>query len=206
MPGFALVWLLAAPSSWKRRLADLALAGGAMLAAAGWWVALVELWPASSRPYIGGSQDNSFLSVVFGYNGFGRLTGNETGSVVPGAAGRGPAGGMWGPTGLTRLFNDSFGGQIAWLLPAALILLVALLALTWRARRTDHLRASALIWGTWLVVTGLRHQPLPGDHPPVLHRRPRPGRGRPRRHRLGGAVAPAAQPDRRRRRCPPWWR
>ena len=33
------------------------------------------------RPYIGGSQDNSVLELVLGYNGLGRLTGDETGSV-----------------------------------------------------------------------------------------------------------------------------
>ena len=59
-----------------------------------------------------------------------------------------------GPTGITRLFNSSFGGQISWLLPAAFILMVALLVLT-IGGRTDRLRASTLIWGTWLVVTGL---------------------------------------------------
>ena len=69
-----------------------------MIVSAGWWVAIVELWPASSRPYIGGSQTNSVLELIFGYNGLGRLTGNETGSVVGGGQ-QGQAG-QWGPTGL----------------------------------------------------------------------------------------------------------
>ena len=42
---------------------------------------LVALWPAADRPYIGGSQNNSLWNLIFGYNGFGRLTGNEAGSV-----------------------------------------------------------------------------------------------------------------------------
>ena len=88
VPGFALVYLVAAPTSLRRRLWQLLAAGAALVVAAGWWVAIVELWPAASRPYIGGSQDNSVLELIFGYNGFGRLTGNETGSVVGG----GPAG------------------------------------------------------------------------------------------------------------------
>ena len=58
-----------------------------MVLAAGWWIAIVELWPASSRPYIGGSQDNSILELTLGYNGFGRLTGNEVGSVGGGGGG-----------------------------------------------------------------------------------------------------------------------
>ena len=104
-----------------------------------WWVAIVELWPASSRPYIGGSQHNSVLELVFGYNGFGRLTGNESGSVGGGPA---DAGGRWGPTGWLRMFNDSFGGQISWLMPAALLLLVAGLVWTLRRPRTDRTRAA----------------------------------------------------------------
>ena len=47
------------------------------------------------------------------------------------------------------------GSQISWLLPAALIMLAALLWLRWRAPRTDRARAAALLWGGWLVLTGL---------------------------------------------------
>ena len=54
-----------------------------MLASAGWWVAIVERVPESSRPYIGGSTTNSILELTLGYNGLGRLTGEETGAVVP---------------------------------------------------------------------------------------------------------------------------
>src|SRR3989440_2810310 len=103
LPAFGLVYLVAAPTSLRRRLGQLGLATLAMVAAAGWWVAIVALWPAASRPYIGGSQHNSILELTLGYNGFGRLTGDETGSV----------GGMngWGATGITRLFGAEIGGQ-----------------------------------------------------------------------------------------------
>jgi 4-amino-4-deoxy-L-arabinose transferase-like glycosyltransferase len=150
MPVFALVYLLAGPPKFWRRFWQLAAGGVALLAASGWWVAIVELWPASSRPYIGGSQNNSVLNLVFGYNGFGRITGNETGSVGGGAAG---TAGRWGPTGWNRLWQSEWGGQIAWLVPAALILLVAGLVLTARRPRTDRTRAAFLLWGGWLVVT-----------------------------------------------------
>jgi len=153
VPGFAFVYLLAAPAGTGRRVRQLLLAGAASLLSAGWWVVAVELWPASSRPYIGGSQDNSLLNLIFGYNGFGRITGTETGSVV-GGGGAGAAG-AWGPTGLTRLFGAEMGAQISWLLPAALILGGATLWLLRRARRTDGRRAAVLLWGSWLVVTGL---------------------------------------------------
>jgi 4-amino-4-deoxy-L-arabinose transferase-like glycosyltransferase len=151
VPVFGAVYLVTADTSVRRRILQLLGAGVALVVASGWWVAAVELTPAADRPYIGGSQTNSLLNLIFGYNGFGRITGNESGSV-----GGSPGGtGMWGPTGITRLFTADFGGQIAWLIPAALILLVAMLWFSRRAPRTDQRRAQVLMWGGWLVVTGL---------------------------------------------------
>ncbi len=151
-PAFALVYLVCAPTTFRRRFVQSVWAFLALVTSAGWWVAIVELWPASSRPYIGGSQDNSVLELIWGYNGLGRLTGNETGS-VGGGGGGGNGGSMWGPTGWSRMFNDSFGAQASWLLPAALAFLVLGLILRGRAPRTDRSRAAYLLWGGWLVVT-----------------------------------------------------
>jgi 4-amino-4-deoxy-L-arabinose transferase-like glycosyltransferase len=151
LPAFGLVYVLAGPPRLARRVGDVVVLGVTTLAAGGWWVAVVQLWPASSRPYIGGSQNNSFWNVLFGYNGFGRLTGNESGSVGGGQG----ATGRWGPTGLTRMFNPQFGGQISWLLPAALLLLAGGLVFTVRRARTDRTRAALGLWGGWLIVTGL---------------------------------------------------
>ncbi|WP_250283660.1 MULTISPECIES: glycosyltransferase family 39 protein [unclassified Frankia] len=151
VPVFAATYLLAAPISLRRRIGRLLLSGVAMFVAAGWWVAAVELWPKGSRPYVGGSQNNSILNLIFGYNGFGRLNGNEAGSV----GGGGGTGGRWGETGLTRMFNTEMGGQISWLIPAALIIMVAVIAMRGRAPRTDRTRAALLLWGGWLVVTGV---------------------------------------------------
>ncbi|MFD0148848.1 ArnT family glycosyltransferase [Streptomyces sp. NPDC055721] len=152
LPPLALVYVACAPGGFGKRLGRLALGGLAMIVSAGWWVALVELWPAASRPYVGGSQNNSFLELTFGYNGLGRINGNETGSVGGGGRGGGQGGG-WGETGIGRMFNDSIGGQISWLLPAALILLVAGLVVTWRAPRTDTARSAFLVWGGSLLIT-----------------------------------------------------
>ncbi|MCF3147591.1 ArnT family glycosyltransferase [Streptomyces platensis] len=156
LPPLAVVHACCAPVALRRRFGQLLLAGLAIVVSAGWWVALVELWPAASRPYIGGSQHNSFLELTFGYNGFGRITGNETGSV--GGGGGRPGGGGWGETGLTRLFSSDMGGQISWLLPAALILLVAGVTVLWRARRAVDgeqagQRAEFLVWGGALLTT-----------------------------------------------------
>ncbi|HVV30640.1 MAG TPA: glycosyltransferase family 39 protein [Mycobacteriales bacterium] len=154
VPAFVLAYLIAAPHGVGSRLRALVAGGGALLVAALWWPVLASLVPAADRPYIGGSQDNSIWNLIFGYNGFGRLTGNESGSVGGGGAGPGGAG-MWGPTGWTRLFNDEFGGQASWLIPAALVVLSGGVALTWRRGRTDRTRAALVLWGGWLLVTGL---------------------------------------------------
>jgi 4-amino-4-deoxy-L-arabinose transferase-like glycosyltransferase len=91
VPAFAAAYLIAAPVPLRRRLWQLGAGGAAMLVAAGWWVALVELWPASARPYIGGSTNNSILELVFGYNGLGRLTGSGAGAGAARASAEHPA-------------------------------------------------------------------------------------------------------------------
>ena len=152
LPGFALAYLVAGPRGLGKRTLQVLAGGAAVLVATGWWVAAVMLTPAADRPYIGGSTSNNILGLTFGYNGFGRLDGNETGSVGFGGHGVAATGGS---SGLTRLFASDMGGQISWLLPAALIALVAVLWGTRRAPRTDRIRAAALVWGGWLLVTGV---------------------------------------------------
>jgi 4-amino-4-deoxy-L-arabinose transferase-like glycosyltransferase len=149
LPPFALVWLVAAPGGIGRRLWQLAAGAGALVLASGWWVAAVELTPAGSRPYIGGSSNNSVLDLIFGYNGLDRLSASGTG---PGGGG---GGGFSGSAGISRLFNDQMGGQIAWLLPLAAAGLAAGL---WSRRgtpRTDRRRAAYLLWGGWALVHAL---------------------------------------------------
>ena len=150
LPGFLAMYAVAAPVAGWRRVRHLLAAFAAMVVAGGWWVAIVELWPAGSRPFIGGSQTNSVLELIFGYNGFGRLTGEETGS-VGGAGGRFSG---WGSTGIGRLFTSSYGGQAAWLIPAALAMIGVLLWVSRRGSRTDLTRAAVIGWGGWLLVTG----------------------------------------------------
>ncbi|MFE3293796.1 glycosyltransferase family 39 protein [Rhodococcus sp. NPDC059234] len=179
VPPLALTYLLFGPPRLGRRIAQLFAALAAMVVAAGWWLLAVELWPTNSRPWIGGSQENSILELTFGYNGLGRLNGNERGSVgggrsfgalaeataggaSPGAAmpgglppGGPGGGGMWGSTGITRMFESAQGGQIAWLIPAALILGVLGIVLRGRVARIDPKRATFVLFGTWLLTTGL---------------------------------------------------
>jgi 4-amino-4-deoxy-L-arabinose transferase-like glycosyltransferase len=145
LPAFALVYLVAAPVRVRRRLWQLGLAGAALLVSGGWWVVLVELWPASARPYIGGSANDSILQLIFGYNGLDR---------VSSSGGFGSGADFSGAAGILRLFNSQLGGQISWLLPAAVIALVAGGVWTARRPRTDRTRAALLLWGFWLIVGG----------------------------------------------------
>ena len=148
IPALAGVYLVAAPANLPRRLLQVGGAAVAVVVSGGWYLALVALWPAASRPYIGGSQTNSLLDLILGYNGFGRITGQEVGRV-----GGGP--GFNADAGALRLFFGDVGSEVAWLLPAALLALIGLLWLRRRMPRTDPQRAQVLLWGGWLVLTGL---------------------------------------------------
>jgi 4-amino-4-deoxy-L-arabinose transferase-like glycosyltransferase len=89
VPGIALAYLVCAPVPVRRRILQLALAGVAMGAVSFAWIVFVDSIPASKRPYVGSSTNNSELGLTFGYNGLGRVEGQLGGpnSVVvkPGA-------------------------------------------------------------------------------------------------------------------------
>lgn len=162
LPALGLAYLWAAPTSIGRRLAHLLGALGGIIVVAGSYIALFQLTPASERPYMAGSSTNSFLELTFGYNGLARITGSGEGlpSGAAGSAAAGPGGGFGGgnagfggAAGLLRMFGTSFGGEVSWLLPAALVLLVAGLCLTRREVRTSPSRAALILWGGWLLVT-----------------------------------------------------
>ena len=156
VPGFAVAYLWAGPPRLGRRIWQTVLMGAGIIVGAGWWILAAELTPAADRPYFGGSTNNNILQLAIGYNGLGRLDGNETGSIGAGMGGGGGQGTSFGgATGILRLFHSEFGGQISWLLPAALISLAAMLWVSRRAVRTDRTRAAALLWGGWVLVTGL---------------------------------------------------
>ena len=163
LPALVLVYAVFAGVAWRRRIWHLLGALAGLLVAAGWWLAIVMVWPAASRPYVGGSQHNSILELTLGYNGLGRLDGSETGSVGGGGSGGdfggGFGGGQWGATGVLRMFNSEVGGQVAWLLPAALALGIAALFFA-RGRRA--IQAGLTLWLGWLVVTALTFSLMAG--------------------------------------------
>lgn len=163
MPGLATAFLVAAPLGIWQRVGKLLTGALTMVVTAGSFMAMVSLWPADSRPYIGGSTDNSLLQLALGYNGLQRIAGGD-GMPGGGPGGPGGPGGSGAPAGanlffggdpgITRLFGASMGAEASWLLPAALIGLVAGLWFTRRTARTAGVRASLLLWGGWLLVTG----------------------------------------------------
>jgi len=174
VPGVALAYLVSSPGPVKRRIFDVLGAGGILLVSSFWWSTLHDLWPGK-KPYIGGSTDGTALNLIFGYNGFGRIFGESMGAGGAGGAGGfgggggagrgGGAGGGFsmmfgGSTGITRMFGAQVGGQISWLLPVALLVLVVV-AVTGVLRMRSRLpgnpmeRAGWFLWGSWLLVTML---------------------------------------------------
>jgi 4-amino-4-deoxy-L-arabinose transferase-like glycosyltransferase len=152
LPAFGLVYMVAAPTTLRRRLWQMLAGAAAIVVSCGWWVAIVALWPVGSRPMIDGSPDNNIFNLIFGYNGLGRIFGASG----PGGGGGGGGGASFsGPTGALRLLDSEMGAQASWLLPAALIALATGLWLSRRAPRTDRTRAALLLWGGWLLVSGV---------------------------------------------------
>jgi 4-amino-4-deoxy-L-arabinose transferase-like glycosyltransferase len=142
LPGMALAWLWVAPRGRIIALRQLLWAGAAMLAVALAWPVLVWLTPAASRPWISGTNDNSIWSLIWEYNGFGRLEGQTGGPASFGGGG----GTFGGETGVLRLLNESLGGQAGWLLGAALAGGIGIAALS-RLRRADPRTG-------WIIAVG----------------------------------------------------
>ncbi|NMO04776.1 phospholipid carrier-dependent glycosyltransferase [Gordonia sp. TBRC 11910] len=168
VPALALAYLIVAPTGLGRRVVHLLGAVAALVVSSGWYVLLTLWWPADSRPYLAGSTDNNFMNLVIGYNGLSRVLGRNHG----GGSHSGPTqaqiaefmkenggahgfGGMSSSAGITRLFTGEVGFEISWLLPAALVGLVAVLISRGRAPRTDLMRGGAIVFGGWMVINGL---------------------------------------------------
>ncbi|HUN77660.1 MAG TPA: glycosyltransferase family 39 protein [Solirubrobacteraceae bacterium] len=116
-------------------------AAGAALLVGGAWPALVELTPAADRPWISGTPNNTALSLIFEYNGLGRLEGQAGGPQALGGSNL-----FGGSTGPLRLLGEALGGQAGWLLGFALLSAVAILAAS-RLRRSDPRSG-------WLLAVG----------------------------------------------------
>ncbi|MGD0313098.1 MAG: glycosyltransferase family 39 protein [Acidimicrobiales bacterium] len=150
LPALGLFYLVAATGDGLRRLLRVGLMVVVAAAVSLSWMTVVTLIPAASRPYVDGSQHNSLFQQVFVYNGFGRLDQVSPNQQLSQSIGlRIP---LPPPAAWNRLLVGSFGRDIGWLLPAALILAVVGLVVTWRRPPRDLLRAGFVLWGTWLVA------------------------------------------------------
>ncbi|MFY9917831.1 MAG: glycosyltransferase family 39 protein [Mycobacterium sp.] len=143
LPAFAVTYLLLAPTSWRNRLFHLLGATAALVAAAGWWVLAVQLVPATARPYVGGSTDNTVLQLALGYNGMTRILGRQRWSRLGGG------------TGLRRLFTAEMANEISWLLPAALLAVAFGGYLLLRGRLGRGEKAALSMYAGWLLVSAL---------------------------------------------------
>lgn len=157
VPGIVLAWLWIAPRGRRVAVGQLAAFSGVAAVVGLAWPVLVWLTPAADRPWVSGTSDNSIWSLIFGYNGLGRLFGQSggpggTAGAGPGGGGGGMGGVFGGDTGPFRLLNSALGGQAGWLLGFALVAAIGLLVLT-RLRRDDA-RSGWLIavGGAWLVT------------------------------------------------------
>jgi 4-amino-4-deoxy-L-arabinose transferase-like glycosyltransferase len=181
LPALYLLYLLASPVSWWRRFVHLGIATAVLLGVSLSWAVVVDLTPADQRPYVGSSSNNSALDLAFGYNGATRLLGRGEGRpggegqfeqqapAVQGYAQEGPPGGQggqFGPggggpggvgengaAGPLRLLDEQLAGQIGWLLPLAI---VGLLAASWQRRPfrlpLDRRHGALVLWGMWLLT------------------------------------------------------
>jgi 4-amino-4-deoxy-L-arabinose transferase-like glycosyltransferase/putative flippase GtrA len=150
VPGIVAAWLWVAPRGRLAAARQLLAGGAAMVVVGGAWPLLMTLTPAADRPWISGTSDNSIWSLIFGYNGLGRIdgqAGGPAGAAGPGGGGGGGGGGFFGgSTGIFRLFNNALGGQAGWLLGVALVGGAGILVAS-RLRRTDARTG-------WLIATG----------------------------------------------------
>jgi 4-amino-4-deoxy-L-arabinose transferase-like glycosyltransferase len=153
LPAIALAYFWVAPRGRMRAVRQLFAAGGVMAVVALAWPLLVTLTPAADRPWISGTADNSIWSLIFGYNGLGRVAGQAGGPSALG--GGGGAGGVFGgPTGLFRLLESGLGDQAGWLLGFALVAAAALVVVS-RLRRSDARTGYAIAFGGALLTAAL---------------------------------------------------
>ena len=99
LPAMVLVYLVFAKPPIITRFLHVIFAGVIMTMSTLWWSVLVWLTPAGSRPWVGSTNDNNIWSLIFGYNGLGRLLGGRGGGGPGGSMP--PSGGMGGATAQT---------------------------------------------------------------------------------------------------------
>lgn len=97
LPAMFGLYFLFAPTPWLRRILNLAFAGALLVAISLAWGLAVDATPASVRPFVGSSTNNTVTELIIGHNGTARL-GQIAGvlglSGGPNTQGQPPAGGL----------------------------------------------------------------------------------------------------------------
>lgn len=144
VPALAITYLIYAQAPMVKRIGHLLLCATTALVTGGWWILLVAIWPAGSRPWIGSTANNSAWQVALGYNGIGRLTGNETSATGLSSG--------WHANNLQRMFGPEVGAEVMWLVPAAALLGMGGFWVARHTSRRDTIRAAIVMWLIWLMT------------------------------------------------------
>ncbi len=150
LPAIGLVFLVAAPLRLRKRILGLGVLAVLAAAVSLSWMLYVTAQPKDGRPYVDGSHNDSLFQQVFEYNGFGRLNQPSPNEVLFETIGLGHLPST--PEGWNRMLVGPFGEDTGWLIPASVVALGFGLVARRRRPRGDPLRASLLLWGTWLAV------------------------------------------------------
>jgi 4-amino-4-deoxy-L-arabinose transferase-like glycosyltransferase len=175
VPAFGLLYLLAAPTSIRKRVGHLGVALILLLVVSFSWALAVDLTPASQRPHVGSTQDNSEIGLALGYNGLQRLLGlggpaapanlQPSGSRQPAPINRNggyvaAGNGTWNAPGNAvpvpfHLFTEPLAGQSGWLLPLALFGMISLVKFRRPRPQSDRTLQALILWGMWLLTMGI---------------------------------------------------
>ena len=144
-PALLAGWLVASPPGWWRRLGWMTTSAVVLGVVSLSYAVAYDLVPASHRPYVASSSDNSMLELIVVHNGIRRFDPTSLPDI-------GPLSHLElydkVPVGPLRLATPMLAGQVGWLAPLALLGLVG-----WR--RCDESAASLALWGTWALAYGI---------------------------------------------------
>ncbi len=93
LPAFYAIYFFGAKSKWWKKLLHLSAATVLLLVVSLSWAIIVDLTPASERPYVGSSNNNTEMELIIGHNGIeriGRMFGGGKGPQANPGAGQNP--------------------------------------------------------------------------------------------------------------------
>jgi 4-amino-4-deoxy-L-arabinose transferase-like glycosyltransferase len=142
------------------------------------WIAAVDFTPASNRPFVGSSTNNTALDLAISYNGLQRFFGgydssdkskspepakNPNSNIVinrgPGVPSKvDPIVMGIGEKGIFRLFGQELGSQIGFLLLPSILILAYCIFEIYKKREfsSNEVQVAMIVfWGIWLITTSV---------------------------------------------------